>query len=169
MKSLITLFCLTLLTSPALAQSRPFRLMLGGSNLTGGANAFSESYSLDIKAPRRKKEMLSLYHDSYTGAGFGCVAVVLPGPRPPAQRLDSFSGWGISLRQPLTKNTYSGLGLGGYLTRFRDCNAQSRNQQRIGGKLFVGVGSGLFLSELAVTSPGALRNTQLSLSLGVRL
>ena len=156
---------LTLLSSSALAQSRPFRLTLGGGQLTGHGT-FHLGLSLDAKRLPFNR-VLSAYTDSNFTLGFGCGAVILPNA-PPATTYSGMESVGVSVRQPWGKG-WSGVGMGSYTTHFSDCGITDRKVGGLGGKVFAGIGGGLYFAEVALTLPSATTYLQTSISVGIRL
>ena len=156
---------LTLLSSPALAQSRPLRLTLGGGQLTGNGT-FHLGLSLDAKRLPLNR-VLSVYADSNFTLGFGCGAVFIPNA-PPSTTYSGMESFGVSVRQPWGKG-WSGVGMGSYTTHFSDCGTADRKVGGLGGKVFAGIGGGFYFTEVALTLPSATKYLQTSISVGFRL
>ena len=164
-KNLLTVISCVLLTSPALAQSRPLRLTLGGAK-TSASDTVLFGLSMDAKwLP--KNRMLSLYADSGFTTGFGCAAVFIPNA-PPSTTYSGMESFGVSVRQPWGKG-WSGVGMGSYTTHFSDCGTADRKVGGLGGKVFAGIGGGFYFTEVALTLPSATKYLQTSISVGFRL
>jgi hypothetical protein len=150
-------FCLLAMVSVARAQSRPLRVQVSRDGLLG-------SISLDVK------KNVSLYSDAYLGSGFLCAGAISPPVElRPSTCFDSFQSIGVLVRRPLRRDTWAGVGLGGYTRRYRDCISVARDTTGVGGKVFVGYGRGVLFGEVAFHAPGNLKNATTGLTFGVRL
>jgi hypothetical protein len=171
MKSHLLALSLALLAAPALAQSRPFRMTLGASAAPTKDVRYSDDLvylglSLDVKrlTPQRT---LSLYAESgFTFSGSG-NAYVVPAPPSPTY-LTGFGGVGLSLRQSRGYG-WIGVGLGSYLTTFSGGGAVEIQRLGLGGKVFAGVGGGLYFTEVTLTVPPAAKQAYMGISVGFRL
>ena len=157
----LLLFSLGALSS-AHAQSRLFRVQVSRDGLMG-------ILSLDVKKSPKRSQVFSLYAESWLGEGFSCGASVPTGEPLPATQFDSFTGIGLSVRQPLKRDAWVGLGLGGYTRHYRDCLSSPRNVTGVGGKAFVGYGRGVLFGEAAFIAPANFKDARLELTVGVRL
>ncbi|MBB6051825.1 hypothetical protein [Armatimonas rosea] len=166
MKSHLLALSLALLTTPALAQSRPFRMTLGGSTAPT-RDLFWFGASLDTKrlTPQRT---LSLYAESAFSLGSGSGTSADPNAPPSAETMDGFGGVGFSVRQSRGYG-WVGVGLGSYLTTFSGGGAGTRKRTELGGKVFAGVGGGLYFTELTLTLPSVTQPVQAGISVGFRL
>ena len=161
---------LTLLATPTLAQNRPFRVTVVRLPEPNPYGQDGGGISLDMKYKLAPSMTLSFYYEGVSREGVntvgGGVIESRSDPRTPS-RFAGFSGVGFSLRQAIGKQLWVGAGLGDYITQFD--GSGNRSTRSLGGKVFVGAGQGMLFTELAVTNSGILKNTQFSLSLGVRL
>lgn len=170
MKRHLLTLSLALLTTPALAQSRPFRMTLGGSTAKT-RDLFWFGASLDTKrlTPQRT---LSFYAESAFSLGSGSGTSVDPNAPPSAATIDGFDGVGFSVRQSRGYG-WVGVGLGSYLTTFSGGGAGggagTRKRTELGGKVFAGVGGGLYFTELTLTLPSVTQAIQAGISVGFRL
>ncbi|WP_395093063.1 hypothetical protein [Armatimonas sp.] len=163
--ALLTTISCTILTSPALAQPRPFRLTLGGA-VAPAADTLWIGLSLDAKRLANHRT-LSLYADSAFGLGGGCGASINLNA-PPSNTYAGFEGVGFSLRQS-RRSGWVGAGLGRYATHFSECGTRDRSRAGLGAKAFVGTGGGLYFTELTLTVPSVAKHTRASISVGFRL
>jgi hypothetical protein len=145
--------------SSAHAQSRAFRVQIGGDGVFGNV-------SLDVKVASR--HVLSVYGEQWHSLGYGGGASINPNPLP-ATRLDSFKGLGVSVRQPIGRDTWVGVGVGAYARSYRDSGSLNRDISGPGGKIYVGYGRGMLFGETALVAPANFRDARLELALGVRL
>lgn len=148
--------------SSAHAQSRPFRVQVSRDGLMG-------ILSLDVKKNPKRSQVFSLYAESWLGEGFLCAGDIFPVEASPSTRFESFTGIGVSMRQPLRRDVWMGLGLGGYTRHYRDCINLDRNVTGVGGKAFVGYGRGVLFGEAAFIAPANFKDSRLELTVGVRL
>ena len=165
MKLFLTAISLALVATPALAQSRPFRLMLGGAK-TPASDTVLLGLSVDAKR-LPKNRMLSFYADSGFTTGFGCGTSIALNPQL-AREYAGFESVGVSVRQPW-KSGWLGLGVGSYSTHFDGCNTIAHRVGGLGGKAFLGWGGGLYFTEAALTLPSVTKYLQASISVGFRL
>ena len=159
---------LALLSTPTLAQNRPFRLTvtLIPKNTLYGQGGGGLSLDIKQKALSVPGSILSIFYDGRSHEGINCGAGS-GSSSGSDNHLGGFSGYGLSLRKTLGNQLWGGMGLGNYVTEYVSCGTQSSRGP--GGKVFVGVGQGLLFTELTATNSGVLKNTQFSLSIGVRL
>lgn len=158
------LLCSLGILSSAHAQNRPFRVQIGGNYAVFG------NVSLDLKKTARHRRVFSVYAEERLTTGYGGGYGFDPTRIPvPTTRLDSFKGIGIALRQPMTRDSWSGLGLGGYSRSYRDIGSLDRDVAGLGGKIFAGYGRGVLIAEVSLIAPANMRNATLMFSAGVRL
>jgi hypothetical protein len=154
----------SLFSLPAFSQTRPIRLTAGAAG--GSSGSLMMGLSVDGKN-LPKQRTLSLYADAAFTLGFGCAAVVIENPLP-ATEFEGYTSFGVSLRQNL-QCCWFGVGIGSYQVHFGGCSTRERSRMGLGGKLFAGVGQGVFLSEFSVVVPSEIRQLQLGLTVGLRL
>jgi hypothetical protein len=167
MKNSLLALSIALLATPALAQSRPFRMTLGGSKAPT-RDLFWLGASLDTKrlTPQRT---LSLYAESaFSLDGSGSDTSVNPSAPPPAATMNGFGGVGLSLRQSRGYG-WIGVGLGSYITTFSRQGADEIVRRGLGGKVFAGVGGGLYFTEVTLTMPPVAQRAFVGISVGFRL
>ena len=161
---LFLLLCLLGGISSAHAQSRPFRVQIGGNYAAFG------SISLDVKKNPGRSQVFSLYVEKLMSVGYGGGYDFDPTRIPiPATRLDSFDSIGVSVRRPIKRDTWVGVGLGGYTRHYRDSGSLDRNVTGIGGKVFIGYGRGTMIAEVSVVAPANLKDAALEYTVGLRL